>query len=233
MQQGFLLALSRSKAEGNYAMKKLAFVALFSLIVCLPLAAHSQDHTACTADDRLNHKFYFDSKLGMTADCPPPTDADFAKQDADNAEVRREQQQQREAEEAKEPKLIPVTAASGVPSVPGALVCSDYSTLMAVVDEYQNYEMQVARDAATAQMPEQSRRLLYGDRHPPPPAPPDLSGCTILPAGTPMMLERSNAVPVVKAQTPDGRAIEGVTAVMMTNPPAVPEPEHLGPGVIP
>jgi TPR repeat protein len=115
---------------------------------------------------------------------------------------------QREADEAKNSQYVAVTA-RGVSVVPGAIVCPSYEAVSMMFDLYAAHWEDTTQDAMT----NGQSRLIRGE-----PAPaPDLKsrGCTLLPSGTPMMLERGSVVPVVTAKLANGKTIRGVTLPAM------------------
>jgi len=126
--------------------------------------------------------------------------------------IHAREQQRRGAEEAKQPKIVPVFAQSVSVVLAGALVCPDSDTISLMYELYSAHWKDAQMDTLT----NGQSRLLHG---PPAPAPdPKVFGCTLLPPGAPMMLERNNIVPVVTATLPDGTTIRGVTWPNMIGP---------------
>jgi hypothetical protein len=89
--------------------------------------------------------------------------------------------------------------------VPGALVCPDHSTLTIVFRLYAIRWEQTMQDKLT----KGESRLLRGPATPLPDV--ETFGCTLIPPGTPMTLERKTPVPVVVVKTASGEAARGVT----------------------
>jgi TPR repeat protein len=119
--------------------------------------------------------------------------------------IHAREKQRLDAEEAKQPKIVQVFAQKGTVVVAGAIVCADSDTVGLMYDLYSAHWQGTQMDRMT----NGQSRLLHGAPAPLPD--PKFFGCTLLPPGTPMMLERKNIVPVVTATLADGTTIRGVT----------------------
>lgn len=102
------------------------------------------------------------------------------------------------------PSSSKVTA-RGQGLIPGALICPDYSTASMIYDLYAAHWEEAMQDKFT----NGASRLIRG----PASQLPDLQAfrCTLIPVGTPMILEGKEPVPVVVAKTANGQIVRGVT----------------------
>ena len=135
-------------------------------------------------------------------------DQGYDKAKAKQAPVRRQQEASglgHEQTRLPQPPSGLTVMARGLSVVPGALICSDSNTVSIVFNLYTTHWEQTMQDKLT----NGDSRLLRG-----PAAPlPDLQafGCTLIPPGTPMTLERKTPVPVVVVKTMSGETARGVT----------------------
>lgn len=99
--------------------------------------------------------------------------------------------------------------ARGAGVVPGAIICPDMQTWRFVFRQYGQHWTEDYQDTSTRGQ----SKLLRGDAVPSP----DLEayGCALVLAGSPMILEANEIVPIVSALLPDGRSIRGVTIPAM------------------
>ena len=119
------------------------------------------------------------------------------------------------AQTASEKKPIDPIAASGIRvyatallPAPGAIVCRDYNTVLAVYEQY----AERWRDQLREKITKGQSRLIQGGISDVEPA---MYGCLMVPAGTTMMLEPNNVVPVVSVANKDGTVVKGVTLPSM------------------
>jgi hypothetical protein len=99
--------------------------------------------------------------------------------------------------------------ARGAGVVPGAIICPDMQTWRFVFRQYGQHWTEDHQDTVT----HGQSKLLRGDAAPSP----DLEtyGCALVSAGSSMILEANEIVPIVSALLPNGRSIRGVTIPAM------------------
>jgi TPR repeat protein len=99
--------------------------------------------------------------------------------------------------------------ARGAGVVPGAIICPDMQTWRFVFRQYGEHWTEDYQDTLTRG----ESKLLRGDAVPGP----DLEayGCALVSAGSPMILENNEIVPIVSAVLPHGTSIRGVTIPAM------------------
>jgi len=208
--------------RNRLALVALATGSLVGLIGCADDTRICQTQTCHTAPDGVL----------VTEDDTPVTEEGRAHrayveelEENDRKEAQRRADEQRAllekqaAEAARERQLGPdsLTAQSGEPNtetvfargdgeaVPGTIICPDYRTVEFVISWYKtNRPIRLLREDV---VPESLLMNWISN--------PELnfkeSGCALLAPGTPMILERGNAVPVVSGTLPDGTTIRGVT----------------------
>lgn len=113
------------------------------------------------------------------------------------------------SELSEEPRNTIAVTARALSVVPGAIICRDHQTVSLMFDWYAQHW----RDAQQDKLTRGQSRLIRGDSAPAPD--PEAYGCVLVPAGTSMMLERGNIVPVVRVRQPDGTIVRGVTLTGM------------------
>jgi TPR repeat protein len=99
--------------------------------------------------------------------------------------------------------------ARGAGVVPGAIICPDMQTWRFVFRQYGQHWTEDFQDTLTRGQ----SKLLRGDAVPSPDL--DAYGCALVSAGSPMILEANEIVPIVSALLPNGRSIRGVTIPAM------------------
>jgi TPR repeat protein len=99
--------------------------------------------------------------------------------------------------------------ARGAAVVPGAIICPDMQTWRFVFRQYGQHWTEDHQDTVT----HGQSKSLRGDAAPSP----DLEayGCALVSAGSSMILEANEIVPIVSALLPNGRSIRGVTIPAM------------------
>jgi hypothetical protein len=112
--------------------------------------------------------------------------------------------------DAGSPAVEKVTA-RGLTAAPGAIVCPSLNKVIFLFHQYAIHWEDASQDALTGG----ASRTIRGD---PTPAPdPALYGCTLVPPGTPMLMQKSNGIPAVEAKLVDGSIVKGVTLDGMIN----------------
>jgi len=109
------------------------------------------------------------------------------------------------------PPFQPNARAKALGAVPGGLVCPDESTIQFVFASYSQHAEDVMQDAVT----DGAAHLVRGPNAPSPR--PDLFGCSVVPAGSPVQIKRDVLPGVVEVieQKPNGEFVYGVTQVNM------------------
>jgi TPR repeat protein len=99
--------------------------------------------------------------------------------------------------------------ARGAGVVPGAIICPDMETWRFVFRQYGQHWTEDYQDTLTRGQ----SKFLRGDAVPSPDF--EAYGCALVSAGSPMILEANEIVPIVSAVLPNGRSIRGVTIPAM------------------